>query len=229
MGELSDGKVTFLFTDVEGNLLRRGHQLEATGAAPRRLDTALRTRETRPGDLPLQPTALLGRDREVAAALERLLRPEVRLLTLTGPGGTGKTRLGLAVAAELVDRFADGVVLVLLAALSDPELVPAAIAQTLGLREVGGRSLLEGVAGFLRDKQLLLHAGQWPAWTRGTGTRRRRCTRASHCRTSIGRAASTSSCTTAEGADGDTHDRRGGWFAPPVINIPVSRFAVYTI
>jgi non-specific serine/threonine protein kinase len=156
MGELSDGKVTFLFTDVEGNLLRRGHQLEATGAAPRRLDTALRTRETRPGDLPLQPTALLGRDREVAAALERLLRPEVRLLTLTGPGGTGKTRLALEVAVELVNQFADGVVLVPLAALSDPELVPATIAQTLGLREVSGRSLLEGVAGFLRDKQLLL-------------------------------------------------------------------------
>jgi predicted ATPase len=80
----------------------------------------------------------------------------VRLVTLTGPGGTGKTRLGLQVAAELLDEFADGVYFVNLAPISDPELVISTIAQTLGVPESGGRPLLDSVKSYLREKQLLL-------------------------------------------------------------------------
>ena len=74
---------------------------------------------------------------------------QVQLLTLTGTGGTGKTRLALQAAAELLDDFADGVVFVPLAALADPSLVPAAIATAVGVREEGGQPLLERLAAFL--------------------------------------------------------------------------------
>lgn len=89
-------------------------------------------------DLPSQPTSFIGRQREVAAVCDRLLDPQVRPLTLTGPGGIGKTRLALKVAAELADVFADGVAFVNLAPLADPQLVPATVAHTRGLSESGG-------------------------------------------------------------------------------------------
>jgi predicted ATPase/class 3 adenylate cyclase len=124
----------------------------------------LRTLDARPNNLPLQTTALLGREREVADARDRLLQPEVRLLTLTGPGGTGKTRLSLQVAAELIDHpsagseqgFADGVFFVPLAPISDPALVPATIAQVLEIREIGRRPVLDTLNEYLRDRQMLL-------------------------------------------------------------------------
>jgi hypothetical protein len=94
----------------------------------------LQTLERRPHNLPVHPTALLGRDDEIARVRERLLRDDVRLLTLTGPGGTGKTRLSLQIAAEVIDRFADGVFFVALAPISDPNLVASTIAQTLDAR-----------------------------------------------------------------------------------------------
>jgi predicted ATPase/class 3 adenylate cyclase/DNA-binding CsgD family transcriptional regulator len=116
----------------------------------------LKTLDTHAHNLPVQLTALIGREREVAAVGQLLQREEVRLLTLTGPGGTGKTRLGLQVAAELSDGFSDGVFFVNLAPLSDPELVVPTIAQTLGLKEAAGQPLLDSVSAWLREKELLL-------------------------------------------------------------------------
>jgi predicted ATPase/class 3 adenylate cyclase len=117
---------------------------------------SLRTLESRPNNLPIQPTVLIGRERELEMVRERLLRPEVRLLTLTGPGGTGKTRLGLQAAAELLEDFPDGVFFVPLAAIGDPGLVPSTIAQALGVGEVGEKPLIETLKDHLRGKRLLL-------------------------------------------------------------------------
>ncbi|MBA2450883.1 MAG: adenylate/guanylate cyclase domain-containing protein, partial [Chloroflexi bacterium] len=116
----------------------------------------LRTLDLHPNNLPIQATPFVGREHEVAAVREQLLCPEVRVLTLTGPGGTGKTRLSLQVAAELVDDFEDGVFFVPLAPTSDPTLVAATIAQALGLQEAEGRPLLDILKDYLRDKHPLL-------------------------------------------------------------------------
>jgi len=111
-----------------------------------------------PNNLPTQPTPFIGREEELAAAREALLLEEARLLTLTGTGGTGKTRVALQVAAGLFDRFEQGVFLVELAALRDPDHLIGAIAAALNLRETGGddRSLLETLKDYLGDKQVLL-------------------------------------------------------------------------
>ncbi|HZS00248.1 MAG TPA: tetratricopeptide repeat protein [Chloroflexota bacterium] len=116
----------------------------------------LRTLDSRPNNLPAQTTPLVGREEEIAAARARLLHPDVRLLTLTGPGGSGKTRLGLQVAAESLDDFDDGVFFVPLAAISDPSLLASTIAQALGVREAAGRPVLESLKEYLADKQLLV-------------------------------------------------------------------------
>ncbi len=107
-------------------------------------------------NLPVQFTPLIGREQEIAAVQNLLLREDVRLVTLTGPGGTGKTRLGLQVVAELSDLFADGVYFVNLAPISDAEFVVPTVAQTLGLREVAGQSLPERLQEELQQKQVLL-------------------------------------------------------------------------
>ena len=116
----------------------------------------LKTLDTSPHNLPVQPTPFLGREQEVAIIGDLLRREDVRLLTLSGPGGTGKTRLGLQVAAELSDLFTDGVYFVNLAAISDPALVIPTIASTLGIREATDQSLLERLVENLRQKHLLL-------------------------------------------------------------------------
>ena len=116
----------------------------------------LRGLDSRPNDLPRQRTVLLGREAEVAAVVELLQRDATTLLTLTGPGGTGKTRLALQVAVEALDAFPDGAFLVDLAPISDPELVLPAITQTLNLRDASGRPPVETLAEYLRRKELLL-------------------------------------------------------------------------
>ncbi|HKC75165.1 MAG TPA: AAA family ATPase, partial [Chloroflexota bacterium] len=113
-------------------------------------------RAHRPSALPVPPTPLIGREQEVAAVRQRLLEPATRLLTLTGAGGTGKTRLAVQVAAEVLDVFPDGVYFVNLAPLSNPLLVLPTIAQTLGVREAGGQPLRDILYSFLHHKQLLL-------------------------------------------------------------------------
>ena len=107
-------------------------------------------------NLPAQLTPLIGRKQEVAAVCALLRRPEVRLVTLVGTGGVGKTRLGLQVGTDLLDEFADGVCFVQLAPLSDPDLVVPTIAQALGIQEAGERPLLDLLQAYVRDKQLLL-------------------------------------------------------------------------
>ena len=106
--------------------------------------------------LPAPLTPLVGREREVAAVCALLSRPEVCLVTLTGTGGVGKTRLALAVAEAASSDFADGVCFLALAPLTDPGLVVSTIAQALGVREQASQPLLDGLKDSLREKQLLL-------------------------------------------------------------------------
>lgn len=110
----------------------------------------------RPNNLPTPPTPLIGREKELSTTSPLLLQKQTRLLTLTGPGGSGKTRLALEVAIKLTDNFANGVFFVPLDSVRDANLVLPTIAATLGVKEVGGRPLSDSLKDFLRDKQLLL-------------------------------------------------------------------------
>src|SRR5919202_492349 len=114
--------------------------------------------EERPShNLPLELTSFIGREREIAEVKRLLLlEGKDRLLTLTGPGGCGKTRLALKVAFEVVQEFEDGVWLVELSSLSDPDLVPQAVAFALGVREAPERSLTEVLTEHLKSKKMLL-------------------------------------------------------------------------
>ena len=107
-----------------------------------------------PNNLPMQLTSFIGREQELAQV--KGLLAKTRLLTLTGWGGTGKTRLALQAAADLLEGFRDGVWLVELAPLSDPNLVDQAVASTVQVREEPGRPILDTLADHLRDKDLLL-------------------------------------------------------------------------
>jgi len=115
-----------------------------------------RSLDARPNNLPLQLTSFVGRDDQIAE-IRHLLRG-VRLLTLTGPGGTGKTRLALQVAAQTLRDYADGAFFVDLAPVTDPGLVPAVIARAVGVAEVAGVPILETVKARLHDRELLLVA-----------------------------------------------------------------------
>jgi predicted ATPase/class 3 adenylate cyclase len=116
----------------------------------------LKTVESRPNNLPIQPNRLIGREQEVEAVKSRLQRKDTGLLTLTGPGGIGKTRLALQAAAEMLDDFEGGVFFINLAPLVDPGLVIPTTAYTLGLREGGGQPIEETLKEYLKDKRLLL-------------------------------------------------------------------------
>jgi predicted ATPase/DNA-binding CsgD family transcriptional regulator len=106
--------------------------------------------------LPYPATRLFGRERDIAAVSDLLLQSDVRLVTLTGPGGVGKTRLGLAVGEHLKHEYRDGVVFVELAPLRDPSHVPSTIAQALEVRERAEQPILEGLQSALREQELLL-------------------------------------------------------------------------
>jgi predicted ATPase/DNA-binding CsgD family transcriptional regulator len=107
-------------------------------------------------NIPVPLTPLVGREREIAAVAEMLRRSEMRLLTLTGPGGVGKTRLAIAVGAELRHDFADGVCFVALGRVSSPDRVPFALAEALGLREDVGRPLMAVLRERLRGRGEML-------------------------------------------------------------------------
>lgn len=107
-------------------------------------------------NLLVPPNPLIGREQELVAIRVALADPGVRLLTLSGPGGVGKTRLALQVALDLLGEFRDGVCFVTLATISDPALLGSTIAQALELAEVGGQPIDDLLKSYLRDKQMLL-------------------------------------------------------------------------
>lgn len=139
---------------IDGEARAQLHKLAERGRKARALPTRAEPAPGPPNNLPLQLTSFVGRTEE-QAKVEGLLRKQ-RLVTLTGAGGIGKTRLALEVSAGLQDAFRDGVWLVELAPLSDASMVPSAIAAVLGVQEDPGRALAETLKTYLKEKALLL-------------------------------------------------------------------------
>src|SRR5215218_11067879 len=148
LAELGEHRLKDLFR------LERVFQLSAPGLPVE--FPPLRTLDTYRNNLPLQPTPLVGREKEVLEVCDLLRGTETRLLTLTGPGGTGKTRLALQAAADLLDDFPDGTFFVPLATLSEAELFLSTVAETLGVRETGEQPLDESLKDYIKERRLLL-------------------------------------------------------------------------
>jgi predicted ATPase len=110
-----------------------------------------RQAEPRATNIPVQRTAFVGREKEIAAAKELLLSKDARLVTVTGPGGIGKTRLGVEIANSVLENFPGGIHFVPLSPLRDPALVASVIVQTLGIREAGGQSPLDLLKKYFQD------------------------------------------------------------------------------
>ena len=141
------------------DLVRPEHVFQVVAPGLQDSFPLLKSLDRQPTNLPLQSTPLIGREREVETVQALLLQSQARLVTLTGPGGTGKTRLGLQVAAALLDRpdaFQDGLFFVALAPITDPTLVASTIAQVVAVSESGGRTVVESLKDYLRDKEILL-------------------------------------------------------------------------
>ncbi|MHB8214519.1 MAG: protein kinase domain-containing protein [Candidatus Sulfotelmatobacter sp.] len=124
---------------------------EIAAIRDRLLEKPLKQAEIRPANLPVQRTGFVGREKELAAAKELLLRQDVRMVTITGPGGIGKTRLAVQVASGLAEYFPCGTHFIPLGSLSDPGLIASVVVQTLGIREAGGQSPLEILKGNLQN------------------------------------------------------------------------------
>ena len=167
--DLFDGNLEIFEKDVEGSprkfmRVRWMHGITLAETEPIELDLIPRVKPAPAkkkvahprNNLPARATPLIGREKELAAAWPLLLRDDVRVLTLTGPGGTGKTALGLEIARSLLDSFPDGVFFISLAPITDTSLVLPTVAATLGVKEEGGRPIIETLKDFLREHETLL-------------------------------------------------------------------------
>jgi predicted ATPase len=159
--DLFDGNLEIYEKDVEGQprrFLRSNwmHGIAVTDGESVLLPSVAGGQSRTRNNLPSPLTRLIGREVELANSWQLLMRDEIRLLTLSGPAGTGKSALSLQLARNLMDSFPDGVFLVQLAPLLEPRLVPQTIAEALGIKEESDRPLIESLKNELRERRILL-------------------------------------------------------------------------